>query len=257
MALRLLLVVAWTIPAMLIQAVLVMLPGRGKECFARFYWQGIGRILGLRLTVIGKLVDRRPALYIANHCSWLDIVALGSVLPGCFVAKGAIAGWPVINWVAKLGRTVFVSRNRGSVQRERDALSARLAAGDNIILFPEGTTSDGTRILKFSPAFLILADDPTQPCVQPVTMVYDELDGLPVRRQDRPNISWYGDMDLASHYNRIGRRRHVHATIILDEPIPPGGFPNRKALSAALEARLAHNAAAIRQGRDLGFSTAS
>jgi 1-acyl-sn-glycerol-3-phosphate acyltransferase len=249
MVTRLLIIVAWTVPAMLIQSVLLLLPGRGKERFALQYWRVVGFVLGLRLTVLGSPAAGRPALYIANHCSWIDIVALGSVLPGCFVAKGAIAHWPVISWIAKLGRTVFVSRERGSVQRERNALSARLAAGDNIILFPEGTTSDGSRILKFSPAFLILADDPAKPCVQLVTIVYDGLEGLPVRKRDRPAISWYGDMDLASHYNRIGRRRRFHATIVLDAPLRPGTFGSRKELSAALEARLAHNAAALRQGR--------
>lgn len=246
---RLLGVVVWTLPAMAVQAVMLALPGRGKEGFARIYWRGVARILGLRLTVLGTLAARRPALYVSNHSSWIDIVALGSVLPGCFVAKSAIANWPVINLVARLGRTIFVSRTRAGVQRERDALTRRLEAGDNIILFPEGTTSDGTRVLPFASSFLILADAPARPWVQPVTIVYDALEGLPVRRRDRPGISWYGDMDLASHFNRIGRCGGFHATVILDEPIAPGTFPNRKALSAALEARLANNAAALRQGR--------
>jgi 1-acyl-sn-glycerol-3-phosphate acyltransferase len=249
MAARLLEILLWTLVAMPVQAVMLVLPGRGKERFARTYWRGIAFILGLRVTIIGGLAQQRPVLFVANHSSWLDVVALGSVLPGCFVAKGAIAHWPLISWVAKLGRTIFVSRNRASVSREQDNLTARLAAGDNIILFPEGTTSDGNRVLPFSSAFLALADAPARPFVQPVTIVYDGLDGLPVRRYDRPAISWYGDMDLAAHYNTVGRSRGIHATIILDAAIPPGSFPNRKVLSAALEARLARNAAAIRQGR--------
>jgi len=249
MGLRLLAVLLWTLPAMPVQAVFLLLPGRCKERFAKFYWRGVARILGLRVSVTGILDTHRPVLFIANHSSWLDIVALGSVLPGCFVAKSAIANWPLVNWVARLGRTVFVSRNRTSVARERGVLADRLAAGDNIILFPEGTTSDGNRVLPFASAFLAVADDPARPYVQPVTLVYDGLDGLPVRRYDRPGISWYGDMDLASHFNRIGRRRSLHATIILDAAIAPGSFHNRKALSAALEARLALNAAMVRQSR--------
>ena len=88
MVTRLLIIVAWTVPAMLIQSVLLLLPGRGKERFALQYWRVVGFVLGLRLTVLGSPAAGRPALYIANHCSWIDIVALGSVLPGCFVAKG-------------------------------------------------------------------------------------------------------------------------------------------------------------------------
>ena len=234
---------------MLVQAVLLTLPGRGKERFAMIYWRGMARILGLRLTVIGTPAPRRPVLFIANHCSWLDIIALGSVLPGCFVAKADIANWPLISWVARLGRTIFVTRSRASLSREQDDLGKRLEAGDNVILFPEGTTSDGTRVLPFASAFFMLANTPARPWVQPVTLVYDRLDGLPVRKRDRPDISWYGDMDMASHFNGIGRRHRLHATIVLDGAIAPGTFPHRKALSASVEARLAQNAAALRQGR--------
>lgn len=249
MLIRLVVVAVWTVVAMLVQAVLLWLPGRGKERFAQIFWRGVAAILGLRITVQGRLGTARPALYVVNHCSWIDIVALGAVLPGCFVAKAAIKSWPLINWVARLGRTVFVSRTRAGVSRERDELARRLAAGDNIILFPEGTTSDGSRVLPFSAAFLALADAPSRPHVQPVTLIYDALDGLPVRHADRPLIAWYGDMALAPHFNGIGRRRRLHAIIVLDAPIPPGLFPNRKVLAAALEARLAANAAALRQGR--------
>jgi lyso-ornithine lipid O-acyltransferase len=250
MTLRLVAILAWTLLAMPTQAVMLTLPGRAKVRFAMIYWRGVAYLLGLRLTVVGRLPAHTPVLFIANHCSWIDISALGGVLPGCFVAKGAIANWPFIKWLARLGRTVFVSRSRSTVGAEQNQLVARLAAGDNIILFPEGTTSDGTRILRFSTTFLALAETAPRPYVQPVTIVYDKLDGFPVRRHDRPCISWYGDMDLASHYARIGRRRRLHATIVLDEEIAPGTYANRKTLTAALEARVAHNAASLRQGRD-------
>jgi 1-acyl-sn-glycerol-3-phosphate acyltransferase len=131
-------------------------------------------------------------------------------------------------------------------------LAGRLAAGDNIILFPEGTTSDGARVLPFSSAFLAVAAAPARPHIQAVTLVYDGLDGLPMRLADRPLVSWYGDMDLAPHYARLGRIRRIHATILLDEPVPPGAFADRKALAAALEGRLADRAAALRQGRFAG-----
>lgn len=245
---RVLAIVLWTLICMPVQALLLVLPGRGKVWFAQLYWRGVALALGLRLRVVGEVSAHRPTLFIANHCSWLDIVALGSVLPGCFVAKGEIGRWPLIAQVARLGRTVFVSRNRANVAREQSELAARLNAGDGIILFPEGTTSDGNRILPFASSFFALAEAVAKPYVQPVTLVYDGLDGLPVLRADRPEIAWYGDMELAPHFNRIGRRRSVHATIVLDAPLAPGTFPHRKAFAAALQARIAHNAAALRQG---------
>jgi 1-acyl-sn-glycerol-3-phosphate acyltransferase len=248
---RLLAAVIFTLPSMALQSLLLRLPGRGREKFARLYWSGIRRILGLHLTVIGDLAPGRPVLFIANHCSWIDIVALGSVLPGCFVSKADVARWPLIGWIAKLGRTIFVSRTKAAMERERDGMNRRLAAGDNIILFPEGTTSDGTRILKFQSGFLAIAEAPARPAIQVVTIVYDRLDGLPVRRRDRPLISWYGDMDMASHFPGIGRCKSFHATLVLDPPIPFGAFANRKVLSAAIETRLTHNAAGLRQGKIL------
>jgi 1-acyl-sn-glycerol-3-phosphate acyltransferase len=249
MALRLVLALGFTVPCMLIQAVLLHLPGRAKERFAKNFWRGVAAILGVRLTIHGELTKSRPVVFVANHCSWIDIVALGSILPGCFIAKAEIARWPLISWIARLGRTVFVSRSKKTLGRERESLEARLAAGDNIILFPEGTTSDGTRILPFQSSFLAIAEAPARPVIQLVTIVYDGLDGLPVRRRDRPVISWYGDMDMASHYPGIGRHRSLHATVVMDQAIPAGSYANRKALSAALETRLAASAAALRQGR--------
>jgi 1-acyl-sn-glycerol-3-phosphate acyltransferase len=249
MVLRLIGVLAWTLACMPVQFVLLRMPGSAKESFARIYWRGVARLIGLRLRVIGQLASdqARPVIFAANHSSWLDIVALGSVLPACFIAKGEIAHWPGISLVAKLGRTVFVSRSRGRTAAEADLLAARLEAGDNLLLFPEGTTSDGARVLPFRSSFLGIASHKVQPAVQAVTLVYDLLDHLPVCRRNRPLISWYGDMDIASHYAAIGRHS-LRATIILDPPLATP-LPDRKVMSTILERRIAANAAELRQGR--------
>lgn len=239
----------WTLLAMPVQALLLTRGGRGKVVFARVYWRGVAGILGLRLRVIGELSAAQPVLFVANHSSWLDIVALGAVLPACFIAKGDVAGWPVIGAIARLGRTVFVSRSRDTVAREQRELEERLAAGDNLLLFPEGTTSDGNRVLPFASAFLTLAFCPAKPGVQPVTIVYDQLDGLAVRRGDRAELAWYGDMELAPHVLKLARRDSFRATIVLGAPVPPGEHNNRKTLTAALEREIAATAAGLRQGR--------
>ncbi len=243
--------VLWTLAAVCVQSVLLVLPGRGKAWFARIYWRVMARILGVRLRLIGQRSDHRPTLFVANHCTWLDIVALGAALPGCFVAKAEIAKWPGIGLVAKLGRTIFVSRSRETLAHEQRVLENRLERGDNIILFPEGTTSDGNRILPFSSAFFTLAFGRAEPWVQPVTIVYDELENQQVRRGDRPLIAWYGDMDLVPHLTQLVRRRRLRATILFGEPLPPGSFANRKTICAALEQLISDNAAALRQGRAL------
>jgi 1-acyl-sn-glycerol-3-phosphate acyltransferase len=246
---RLLLVLLWTLASIPLQTLFLNLPGRAKERFARRYWRGVRRILNIQLTIQGNLTPRRPAIFIVNHCSWLDIVVLGSTLPACFVAKGEIAHWPGFSLIARLGRTIFVSRAKTGVDRERNAILDRLAAGDNIILFPEGTTSDGARILRFQSAFLAIAEAPSKPDIQLVTLVYDGINGLPIRRHERPLISWYGDMTMPEHIPPIGRLRSLHATLVIDAPIAAGTYPNRKQLSAALHSRLESNAAKLRQGR--------
>src|SRR4051794_10004704 len=193
----------WTLPAAGVQSVLLLLPGRGKIVFARVYWATVARLMGLHVRVIGtpaRPLDGRPVVFASNHSSWLDIPALGGTLEACFIAKEEVGRWPVIRTIARLGRTVFVSRKATGTGRERDSMRARLEAGDNLILFPEGTSSDGSRVLPFRSAFFSVVEERTagsaRPIVQPVSIVYDRLNGLPMGRFSRLVSAWYGDMEL-------------------------------------------------------------
>lgn len=170
----------------------------------RLYWRGVAFILGLRVIVRGTLSARRPVLYVSNHVSYIDIVALGSVLDAAFVAKSEVKGWPGIGLVAQLGRTVYVDRQRKSSKQQRDGMLERLTkARKSLILFPEGTSKDGNRIGAFKSALLSAAavtDRDGHPlAVQPVTIAYTRLDGMPLGRSWRPFYAWYGDMALAPH----------------------------------------------------------
>jgi len=186
-------------------------------------------------------------LFLSNHSSWLDVLVLGGVLDACFVSKAEVARWPLVNVVAKLGRTVFVSRSRGATGREADAMRAHLAAGESLIIFPEGTSNDGTRTLPFRSSLIGAADTARQ--VQPVSLVYDRLGGLPACRRDRPLFAWYGDMDIGSHFWRLARRGGAGATILLHEPFSPAALPNRKVLAAEAGRIVAEGAAVLRQNR--------
>lgn len=248
---RIVSVLLWTLIAIPIQAVLHQLPGRAKVRFGRFYHATLCRLIGLRVQVIGAPATEdgaaRPVLYLSNHSSWLDVLVLGGVLEACFVSKGEIADWPLVNIVAKLGRTVFVSRSRRATGREADAMRAHMAAGESLIIFPEGTSNDGTRTLPFRSSLLGAAD--AARTVQPVSLVYDRLGGLPACRRDRPLFAWYGDMDIGSHFWRLARRGGARATILLHEPFPPTAVPNRKALAAEAERVVAEGASLLRQNR--------
>ncbi len=245
---RIALALAWTAVAIPIQALLLLLPGRGRIAFPRLYWAGMCRAIGMKVRVVGQpAAGAGPVLFLANHSSWLDILVLGSTLEACFVSKAEVGSWPLIGIVSRLGRTVFVSRRRGRTGAEAEQMRARLTAGDNLILFPEGTSSDGTRVLPFRSSFLAVAD--AARWVQPISLVYDRLGGLPACRRDRPLFAWYGDMDIATHLWRLARRSGARATIVLHEPVDPRAFPDRKALTAAVAEVVAEGAAALRQNR--------
>ncbi|MXP65490.1 1-acyl-sn-glycerol-3-phosphate acyltransferase [Roseomonas sp. M0104] len=244
---RLVSVLIWTLLCIPVQLVLLLLPGSGKRRFARSYHAVMCRLIGLRVQVVGEVCREAPALFLSNHSSWLDILVLGSVLEAPFVAKAEVGTWPLIRTVARLGRTVFVSRSRGRTSEEADAMRQRLGAGDSLILFPEGTSNDGARVLPFRSSFLAVADAAV--AVQPISVVYDRIGGLPARRRDRPHFAWYGDMDIGSHFWRLACRPGGHVTVLLHQPLDPRAFRNRKVLTQAVEEVVAEGAAVLRQNR--------
>ena len=248
-----LLVLLWTLACMPVQAMLVLLPGPGRVAFARFYWAVLAWLIGLQIRVIGAPAAGRPVVFVSNHSSWLDVPVLGGTLRACFVSKDDVIGWPVVGLIARLGRTVYVRRRRASTGRERDDMQGRLAGGDSLILFPEGTTSDGSRVMPFRSALLsVAAARPNQasaPLVQPVSVVYDRLGFLPTGRSARPIFAWYGDMDIATHFWRLAQHSGLRATVLLHTPIDPARFADRKALSAAAWDSVANGAATLRQNR--------
>jgi 1-acyl-sn-glycerol-3-phosphate acyltransferase len=245
---RLFFAALWTLLAIPLQAVLLCLPGRGKIVFARLYWRGICFVIGMRIRVVGDRHAGPRTLFLSNHSSWLDIAVLGATLEAAFVSKAEVGAWPLIGTVARLGRTVFVSRARRRTGNEAKEMRDRLAQGDSLILFPEGTSSDGTRILPFRSSFLAVAE--AAATIRPVSVVYDRLGGLPACRRDRPLFAWYGDMSIAPHVWRLCRHAGLRATILLHEPLDPAAIPNRKALCAAAEATVAEGAATLRQNRE-------
>lgn len=244
---RLVTAALWTLLAIPVQTLLLVLPGRGNDVFGGFYHRVLCRIIGLRVRVVGQKAGGTRVLFLSNHSSWIDIPVLGGVLRAPFVSKADVAEWPVVGTISRLGRTVFVSRSRGRTGEEAAGMRERLEAGDSLILFPEGTSNDGARVLPFRSAFLGVAE--AAKLVQPVSVVYDRLGGLPAIRRDRPHFAWYGDMDIGSHFWRLARRSSGGVTVLLHEPVDPRAFPNRKLLTQAVERVVAEGAADLRQNR--------
>ncbi len=129
--------------------------GRSSMKVAQLWQRFACFLIGIRVTVTGAPVGDRPLLLLSNHNSWIDIPVLASVAPVSFVAKSEVAGWPVVSFLAKAQRTVFVERNnRRATGAQADEMAGRLSKGDIIVLFAEGTSSDGNKVLPFRSALV-------------------------------------------------------------------------------------------------------
>lgn len=250
---RSLAIVIWTFIAIPLQTVLIALPGRGRVRFARFYWRTFTRLVGLEIRLLGEPLHSpaggRRVVFVCNHSSWLDIPVLGGILEACFIAKAEVGAWPVIRTIARLGRTEFVSRRKSRTGLENRAIAERLTAGDDLILFPEGTTSDGARVLPFRSSFFAIAEGSEPPILQPISIVYDRLDGLPVLRTTRPLFAWYGDMEIGPHFWRLAQHGGLRASVVVHAPVDPLLFRDRKLLARSLWQVVASSAADLRQNR--------
>ncbi len=199
-AIRALLYLGWTFLCLPAQAALILFGARASHTLPQIYHRVVLDILGLRLDVRGRPERRRPCIFAANHSSYLDIEVLGALIRGSFVAKAEIRDWPFFGLLARLQRTVFVDRRPSQAGRHRSAIERRLEAGERLILFPEGTTGDGNRVLPFKRALFAAARHGGRSvAVQPVSIAYARFSNLPMDRELRPCYAWYGDMELLPH----------------------------------------------------------
>ena len=232
--LRMLGYLALTVPLLPVQAVAVMLRLPLARGLPVTYHRLVCRILGIRVRIRGRLAEARPMLVVANHTSYLDIEVLGALLPASFIAKAEIAGWPFFGWLAKLQRSVFIERRSSKTREHKDEIEKRLLEGDVLILFPEGTSDDGNRLLPFRSALFSVAERRIEGrplVVQPVSLAYTRLDGMPMGRSFRPFFAWYGDMALASHLWRMLGMGVLTAEVIFHDPVTIDGFAGRKAMA--------------------------
>jgi lyso-ornithine lipid O-acyltransferase len=227
---------AWTLACIPVQILLLRLsPRHGASTFPRFYHRVCCRLLGLEVVVKGAPAGGVPVLFIANHSSYLDIPVLGSILPVSFIAKADVNGWPVFGLLARLQRTVFVDRAaRHKADEQRDTIQGRLQAGDNLVLFPEGTSSDGNRTLPFKTALFAVASTRIQDrplTVQPVSVTATHLDDIPLGHVWRQLYAWYGDMELPPHLWRMMRAGRLRVLVEFHAPQSLETTGSRKALA--------------------------
>ncbi|MGV3551238.1 lysophospholipid acyltransferase family protein [Rhizobium sp.] len=162
--------------------------------------------IGVRVIVHGAAETRRPLMVAANHVSWLDILVLSSVVDATFVAKAEVRDWPVFGPLARLQRSIFIKREERRQTREQaDEMASRLNAGETVVLFPEGTTTDGNRLGELKSSLFAAASSAAHFApdgvvhVQPVSVAYTKLHGMAMGHYDRPIAAWPGDVELMPH----------------------------------------------------------
>ena len=216
-----------------------------RKTFPQRYHRFLCRLFGIRMRVIGTPVQGEGVLMVANHTSWLDILVLSAVARVSFVAKAEVQSWPFFSTLARLQETVFVDRVRRSQTGEaRDQIRDRLRDGDALVLFPEGTSNDGNRVLPFKSALMGAAEAEMAPDtaghvrhvpVQPVSVAYVGVHGMPMGREFRPLFAWYGDMELVPHLWEALQTGPIEVVVEFHKPMTVDSAGGRKALAVQSE----------------------
>jgi 1-acyl-sn-glycerol-3-phosphate acyltransferase len=211
-------------------------PGPVFDAIACWWRARIARILRLDLRVRGRPVDG-PALLVANHVSWMDIPVLGWIPTISFLSKAEVRRWPVIGWLAARGGTLFIRRGeRGGADTAAEQITWHLIRGRKVLLFPEGTTTDGGRVRAFHPR-LFAAALLANVAVQPIALRYTRPQGQP-HGTPHPSAPFIGDDTFPSHLWRVLGERRIVVELEFLAPINTQGR-ERKALAQAAQQQIA------------------
>lgn len=244
-----------TVLVMPVQALLLATGSRLSETVPYYYHRFICWLLNVRVHASGEIARDRPVLLISNHISWLDIIVISTLAPLHFIAKREVADWPFFGILAKLQRTLFVDRERRtSVKDTAQEIAGRLRAGERIVLFAEGTSSDGNRILPFKSALIgaaaLAAEEGGDGAeIQTLALAYTRVHGVPMGRLTRTNIAWYGDMDMVSHVWGLLRQGPLDVQVRVSAPLRLENIRDRKKLAAISEAQVRRNFAEMLTAR--------
>ena len=216
--------------ALLLPPWLMKRPGTAAAAaLHRRFFERVLRAFAISIELRGAPSAEPGTLFVANHISWADIPVLGSVIDAYFIAKADIADWPLVGKGARRLGTLFVQRERRhGVSAQADAIRERLAAGESVILFPEGTTSDGVELLPFRTSLFAAADAARH--IQPVALVYAAPDGSALPPERLAEIGWVRDEALLPNAATLATAP-TRAILCFLPPVDPRGFPDRKALA--------------------------
>jgi 1-acyl-sn-glycerol-3-phosphate acyltransferase len=215
----------------------------GPSPWPRRFLAWVGYAAGMRAKLEGT-PRRHHVLFLANHLSWLDIMLVAGASGSAFVSKDDVARWPVIGWLARLNKTVFIARaDRSAVKSQADALRTALESGQPVALFPEGTTDGGHAVLPFRASLLASLFPPLPGVrVQPIALDYGAA---------AHDIAWVGQESAGSNLKRVlSRRGSTPVAVRFLAPIDPAAAADRKTLANAARAEILTALGPSGQGAD-------
>lgn len=219
--------------------VLLFTRGAGAYVIPPFYHKLVCALFGITIEVAGKPAAARHILFLSNHISYLDIEVISAVLKTSFVAKEDVAHWPLFGLLAKLQQTVFITRDPRRAETGRAAFARGLQRPMPLVLFAEGTSSNGESVLPFKSSLFDLFFDPdikAQLTLQPLTIDLLAVDGQPVQSAaQRERYAYHGETVLAPHLWAFAKGRGARVRLVFHDPLDINAYPDRKALAAAAQ----------------------
>ena len=198
------------------------------------FHRGACIILGLRATFSGVESDITPTLYVSNHVSYLDILVLGRI-KAFYIAKSEVASWPVLGTLARFQNTLFIERKAGRAKHQLDVMRDHLQNGRNLILFPEGTSTNGTVVETFKSSLFASAspqdEDSYKVAVQPISITYTHHVGQKMDQAMRDYYAWYATMPFGSHFLALLALKNVDVKVHFHPVTYVDNFENRKECS--------------------------
>ena len=231
--LRLIIFLLLTLALLPFQFIIVFFIKNYAYIIPYFYHKICLRIFGIKIKTFGKVSINSPILLISNHASYLDIIILGSLFKTSFIAKKEISKWPLLGILAKLQNTIFIDRRVSSLKNQENQIIKHLNEKKNLVIFPEGTSSDGNRVLPFKSSLFNIFEKNlnSKILVQTITIVYKKINGIPMNRIDRKNITWHSNMDLIPNIFNVLKKLSIEVEIIFNDEFLPSKEYDRKKIA--------------------------
>lgn len=230
------LVLLWTFFSLALYGLLAIIPFVNQRFLIPIYHTVMCFLMGVKIVTKGKQSSEQSTLFVSNHVSYLDIPVLGKLIKAGFVAKSEIASWPLISLLARLQDSIFIERKPSKAKSQMQILRQHLEEGNSLILFPEGTSTNGAQVLPLKSSLFSAAESQkAEIIIQPVSVVYSEHNGKGMDQVLRDHFAWYADFPFGAHFVKMLGMGTITAVITFNEPIRLSDYSSRKECAMACE----------------------